>query len=263
MTGARVREISVGPTGLATGAVYVDRDGNEQRVAADVVVVAANGIGTRTAPPPLGVEPLPRRARELVRARGQAPDAPPVHERARIYEEELESWLGPGGTPLLSLQFADTDPARGFARGAQWDVLSTWGSSRSCALRRPAVRGAVGPALHERVKRTIGHAFDWGIGIEDLPVETNTVTLDAELTDGDGIPAPRVCTASTTIAGEPETGSWSGRARRTRRPAPARRWSPTGRSGAGTCSGRPAWATIRRPRWSTAGAGRTTCRTST
>ena len=46
VTGARVREITIDATGLATGAVYVDRDGAEHVVEADVVIVAANGIGT-------------------------------------------------------------------------------------------------------------------------------------------------------------------------------------------------------------------------
>jgi len=38
----------------------------------------------------------------------------------------------------------------------------------------------------------LGRAFDWGLGVEDLPSEANDVTLDASLTDGDGIPAPRI-----------------------------------------------------------------------
>jgi choline dehydrogenase-like flavoprotein len=49
-----------------------------------------------------------------------------------------------------------------------------------------------GPAVHGLIERTLGHAFDWGVGIEDLPHEHNTVTLDPELTDSDGIPAPRI-----------------------------------------------------------------------
>jgi choline dehydrogenase-like flavoprotein len=49
-----------------------------------------------------------------------------------------------------------------------------------------------GARFHELARRTVGHAFDWGIGIEDLPIETNRVELDPALADSDGIPAPRV-----------------------------------------------------------------------
>jgi choline dehydrogenase-like flavoprotein len=110
-----------------------------------------------------------------------------------IYEENLESWLGPWGTQLLSLEFADTDESRGFPRGAQWDVMPLGGPLM--ALERYDMlpyEERWGPAIHGLVERTLGHAFDWGVGIEDLPMEKNTVTIDPELTDSDGIPAPRI-----------------------------------------------------------------------
>jgi choline dehydrogenase-like flavoprotein len=110
-----------------------------------------------------------------------------------IYDEDLESWLGPWGTPLLSLQFADTDESRGFARGAQWDVMPIGGPLHALArYDELPFEERWGPAVHRLVSKTLGRAFDWGIGIEDLPSEENAVTLDAELTDSDGIPAPRV-----------------------------------------------------------------------
>ena len=46
ITGARVREITTNGQGLATGAIYIDRQGNEQRQEADVVILGANGVGT-------------------------------------------------------------------------------------------------------------------------------------------------------------------------------------------------------------------------
>ncbi len=45
-TRARVREITTGPDGMATGVIYYDRDGKEVFQPAHVVVVAANGVGT-------------------------------------------------------------------------------------------------------------------------------------------------------------------------------------------------------------------------
>jgi choline dehydrogenase-like flavoprotein len=186
VTGARVREITTNGNGLATGAVWIDRDGAEHQAEADVVVVAANGIGT------------PR----LLLASGLANSSGLVGKRLMLhpymsvlglYDEGLDSWLGPWGTPLLSLQFADTDESRGFARGAQWDVMPIGGPLMALA-RYGALPYAErwGPAVHELLAKTVGRAFDWGIGIEDLPAEENRVTLDRELTDSDGIPAPKI-----------------------------------------------------------------------
>jgi choline dehydrogenase-like flavoprotein len=49
-----------------------------------------------------------------------------------------------------------------------------------------------GAAVHALAARTVGHAFDWGIGLEDLPSEENYVALSDEVTDSDGIAAPKV-----------------------------------------------------------------------
>jgi choline dehydrogenase-like flavoprotein len=186
LTGARVREITTNGNGLATGAVYLDRDGNEQRQEADVVVVAANGVGT----PRLLLLSGLANSSGLV---GKRLMLHPYMSVLGIYDEDLESWLGPWGTPLLSLQFADTDESRGFPRGAQWDVMPIGGPMLALARYdgRP-FEERWGPAIHGLVERTLGRAFDWGIGIEDLPSEEHMVALDPELKDPDGIPAPRI-----------------------------------------------------------------------
>jgi choline dehydrogenase-like flavoprotein len=186
VTGARVREITVNGNGLATGALWVDRDGADQRTEAGVVVLAANGIGT----PRLLLLSGLANSSGLV---GKRLMLHPYMSVLGIYEDELESWTGPWGTPLLSLQFADTDESRGFARGAQWDVMPIGGPLMALA-RYDALpfEERCGPAFHRLLRRTVGRAFDWGIGIEDLPVETNRVELDPALADSDGIPAPRV-----------------------------------------------------------------------
>ncbi|HEX2045003.1 MAG TPA: GMC family oxidoreductase, partial [Gaiellaceae bacterium] len=186
VTGARVRQITVDGRGLATGALWVDREGREHRDEADVVVIAANGVGT----PRLLLLSGIANSSGLV---GRRLMLHPYMSVLGVYEEELDSWLGPWGTPLLSLQFADTDESRGFPRGAQWDVMPIGGPLMAVArYEELPFEERWGPPFHELLRRTVGRAFDWGIGIEDLPSEENLVALDAELVDGDGIPAPRV-----------------------------------------------------------------------
>ncbi len=186
VTGARVREIATNGKGLATGALWIDQEGNEQRTEADVVVLAANGVGT----PRLLLLSGLANSSGLV---GKRLMLHPYMSVLGLYAEELESWLGPWGTPLLSLQFADTDESRGFARGAQWDVMPIGGPLMALARWDGLpFDERWGPSVHRLVEKTLGRAFDWGIGIEDLPSEGNDVALDPELTDGDGIPGPRI-----------------------------------------------------------------------
>ncbi len=193
ITGARVREITTNGQGLATGAIYIDRQGNEQHQEADVVILGANGVGTARLLLLSSSGGFPDGLANSSGLVGKRLMLHPYMSVLGIYEEELETWLGPWGTQLLSLQFADNDESRGFRRGAQWDVMPLGGPLFSLFRydERP-FEERWGPAIHDLVERTLGHAFDWGIGIEDLPHEHNTITLDPELADSDGIPAPKV-----------------------------------------------------------------------
>ena len=49
-----------------------------------------------------------------------------------------------------------------------------------------------GLSVHDRMSETLGRSLQWAINSQDMPEDTNTVTLDDTVTDSDGIPAPRV-----------------------------------------------------------------------
>jgi choline dehydrogenase-like flavoprotein len=49
-----------------------------------------------------------------------------------------------------------------------------------------------GAGFHDGIGKRLGRSAMWGIIAEDLPDEANRVVLDAELTDSDGIPAPKL-----------------------------------------------------------------------
>jgi choline dehydrogenase-like flavoprotein len=190
ITGARVREITTNENGLATGAIYIDRDGNEQRQEASVVIVAGNGVGTARLLLLSGGGDGLANSSGLV---GKRLMLHPYMSVLGIYEDNLEGWLGPWGTQLLSLEFADHDESRGFPLGAQWDVMPLGGPLFSLfRYDELPFEERWGAALHDLTETTLGHAFDWGVGIEDLPHESNTVTIDPELKDPDGIPAPKI-----------------------------------------------------------------------
>src|SRR4029079_23815 len=95
-------EIAVDGQGLATGAVYVDRAGREQRQEADVVIVAGNGVGTARL---LLLSSSGRFPDGLANSSGLVGKRLMLHPYMSvlgIYEDNLEGWLGPLGTPRLS-----------------------------------------------------------------------------------------------------------------------------------------------------------------
>ncbi|MCW2903024.1 MAG: Gluconate 2-dehydrogenase flavoprotein [Streptosporangiaceae bacterium] len=193
VTGARVREITVDRQGRATGAVYVDRSGHEHRQDAQVVILCANGVGT---PRLLLLSTSARFPDGLANSSGLVGKRLMMHPYAAVvgfYDEPLESWLGPSGQMIHSMQFYETDESRGFVRGAKWQVMPTGGplGLRSGYGGAP-LEERFGPALHRNVREEFGHGFEWGIIAEDLPEESNQVRLDPQVRDSDGIPAPKI-----------------------------------------------------------------------
>ncbi|WP_024804197.1 GMC family oxidoreductase [Nocardia sp. BMG51109] len=193
VTGARVHKILVDDRGRADGALYFDADGTEHRQRARFVVLAANGIGT---PRLLHLSAHPGAPDGLANSSGLVGKRLMLHPNAEVtgvYDEPLESWLGPAGQSIHSLEFYETDLSRGFAGGAKWQVMPTGGPLRALSLYdRDDFDTQWGPAVHRRIDETLGRSLQWGINSQDMPEESNTVDLDPELTDSNGIPAPRI-----------------------------------------------------------------------
>jgi choline dehydrogenase-like flavoprotein len=191
-TGARVQTIETDAGGLATGAVYVDREGVERRVAAQVTVLACNGIGT---PRLLLMSGGARHPDGLANSSGLVGRRLMLHPFATVigvFPEPLESWLGVWGQQAYSLEFYASDPGRGFLRGAKWGLTPTGGPLFAACAPMWGDERSWGPGLHERVASRLGRSATWGIICEDLPRPENRVVLDSSLVDSDGLPAPKV-----------------------------------------------------------------------
>jgi len=193
ITGARVREITVNDEGLATGAIYIDRNGRERRQEAKAVIVCANGVGT---PRLLLLSKSNRFPDGLANSSGLVGKNLMMHPYAAVtgyFDEPLESWLGPAGQSIQSMQWYETDASRGFVRGAKWNVMPGGGPlGMRAAYGGKPLEEAWGVNLHRNTRKVFGRTFEWGIIAEDLPEETNQVLLDDNLTDSDGIAAPRL-----------------------------------------------------------------------
>lgn len=191
VTGARVSSITTDARGLATGAVYIDRKGVERHEPAQVVVLAANAVGTArllllsaTAAQPDG----------LANGSGLVGRRLMMHPFTRVvglFSDDLGTSRGQWGQYVQSLEFAAGGADTDFVRGAKWNLNPSGGPLAAALFPWPGER-RWGRSLHEHVSAWVNHAAAWGITAEDLPEHTNTVTLDNALTDADGIPAPRL-----------------------------------------------------------------------
>jgi choline dehydrogenase-like flavoprotein len=191
-TRCRVREITVGDDGMVNGAIYYDADGVERRQKAEVVVIACNGIGT----PRILLNSRSKHFPDgLANRSGLVGKNLMFHPYAMvtgIFDEPLDGHKGPTGCCIMSQEFYETDRSRGFVRGYSFEILRGFGPIYT-ALWGMSARRLPWGADHHRVYAEL---FDRTAGMvvicEDLPDPDNRVTLDPQLTDSDGIPAPKV-----------------------------------------------------------------------
>lgn len=181
-THARVLRIEKDRSGRATGAVYVDRTtGRQHRVTADVVVLAANGVGT---------------PRLLLASDNLANSSDQVGRNLLHHtlvgceiwvDEPLASHTGYVAA-LISREFAETDTSRGFVNGFNFNCVTTGGAGEQANGHMSQARAPWGKGHHQWFERHFGRSFGiFGIG-DDLPSPDNRVTLSATRRDEDGLP---------------------------------------------------------------------------
>jgi choline dehydrogenase-like flavoprotein len=110
-----------------------------------------------------------------------------------LFEDDLRSTQGAWGQHLHSLEFYETDPARGFARGAKWGLQPTGGPLAMTQAYPWGEENSIwGEGFQDQIRRRLGHSAMWGFIFEDLPEESNRVVLDPEATDDSGVPAAKI-----------------------------------------------------------------------
>jgi choline dehydrogenase-like flavoprotein len=195
VTGARVREITIDEQGRASGAVYIDRDGAEHHEPASLVILAANGVGTARL---LLLSRSNRFPDGLANSSGLVGKRLMMHPAQMvtgIYEDDLTSWRGPFGASIVSSEFGESDESRGFVRGAHWELVPGGPplfSMMQMGHSHLSLEDGWGARFHQLTGETVGHTSTWSMAVEDLPDEANHVSLDPDLTDSNGIPAPRI-----------------------------------------------------------------------
>jgi len=190
-TRCRVREITIGPDGMATGVIYYDADGIEHFQPAHIVVMACNGIGT---PRILLNSKSKRFPNGLANSSDQLGRNLMFHPYVSIFgwfHDELDGERGPDNA-MWSHQFYETDTTRGFTRGFIWEFSRGQGTAATAIDGLQTGTIPWGQAHHEAYRRYHRRGTGLGAILEDLPEPNNRVTLDPTLTDSNGIPAPHI-----------------------------------------------------------------------
>ena len=193
-TNARVREILVDETtGLATGVLYHGADGQVHEQRAEMVIMACNGVGTPrmllNSTSKLFPDGLANRSGKV----GKNLMFHPLTGVAGVFDEPMKGHEGPMACSILSQEFYESDPSRGFVRGyGLHSGRST--TPMTFALGGYGIDNPIpwGAAHREIMDNQYPYLAGLTVVTEDLPEEHNCVTLDAELTDSDGIPAPKI-----------------------------------------------------------------------
>lgn len=191
-TGARVRAIDTDADGRVIGVTYLDRDGVERAIRADLTIVAANGAGTprlllasRSAAHPDGVG----NARDQV---GRHLMHHPTAIVTGLFDDAIGMPVGAFACALYSQEFYETDVARGAMRGYQLQGLRGQGPLGT-ALGGYARRVPWGKDHHQAFEASFGHGASLTVTVEDLPDPDNRVVLDPRTQDTAGVPGIALC----------------------------------------------------------------------
>ncbi|MCC8427345.1 GMC family oxidoreductase [Reyranella aquatilis] len=190
-TRARVREITTDETGMATGAIYYDAEGQEHFQPAEMVIVACNGVGT----PRLLLNSVSGRfPNGIANSSGLVGKNLMFHPFALTYGYVDEPLDGNHGPPLnlWSQEFYETDRSRGFVRGYTLQLHRGTGSIVEAITSTAAGRLPWGEDHHKVYRSLLNRRLAMSTITEDLPEEHNRVTLDPVLKDSNGIPAPKI-----------------------------------------------------------------------
>jgi choline dehydrogenase-like flavoprotein len=178
--------IEHGPDGLVTGVVYVDGDGNKQLQKARLVAVAGNTIES----PRLLLNSASSLFPDgLANSSGQVGRNYMRHTTGSVYgvfEQPVRMWRGTTMAGVIRDE-ARFDPSRGFFGGYELETL---------ALGLPFVAAFLDPGAWGREFTSALDGYEnmagmWIVG-EDMPQETNRVTLNTDVTDANGLPVPDV-----------------------------------------------------------------------
>jgi choline dehydrogenase-like flavoprotein len=183
---SHVVRIEHNDAGKVTGVAYFDKDGKEQRQSARAVCVAGNSIET---PRLLLLSASSKFPDGLANSSGQVGRNYMRHMTGSVYavfKDPVHMYRGTTMAGIIQDE-ADNDPKRGFVGGYEMETLSL-GLPFMVAFLNPGGWGADFTWFIDHYTHMAGM---WLVG-EDMPRETNRVTLNTNVKDKWGRPVPNV-----------------------------------------------------------------------
>lgn len=185
-TQAHVLRVEHNDAGKVTSVVYMDAGGKQQRQSARIVCVAGNSIETPRLLLNSASEKFPD---GLANSSGQVGRNYMRHMTGSVYaifKQPVHMYRGTTMAGIITDE-AHHDPKRGFVGGYEMETLSL-GLPFMAAFLNP---GAWGPEFAHFLDNYTHLAGMWLVG-EDMPRETNRVTLHASEKDAYGMAIPNV-----------------------------------------------------------------------
>lgn len=183
---AHVLKIEHDDSGKVTGVLYADKDGNQQLQKARIVCVAGNSIES----PRLLLNSASAMFPDgLANSSGQVGRNYMRHMTGSVYavfDKPVKMWRGTTMAGIVQDE-SRHDPSRGFVGGYELETL---------ALGLPFMAAFLDPGGWGREFTTALDSYEnmaglWIVG-EDMPQETNRITLNHDLKDQYGLAAPNV-----------------------------------------------------------------------
>ncbi|WP_299500543.1 GMC family oxidoreductase [uncultured Roseobacter sp.] len=183
---AHVLKIEHDDSGKVTGVLYADAEGNQHLQKARIVCVAGNSIES----PRLLLNSASSMFPDgLANSSGQVGRNYMRHMTGSVYavfDKPVKMWRGTTMAGIIQDE-ARHDPSRGFVGGYELETL---------ALGLPFMAAFLDPGGWGREFTTALDSYEnmagmWIVG-EDMPQETNRITLNHDLKDQYGLPAPNV-----------------------------------------------------------------------
>lgn len=183
---SQVVQITHDASGRADAVLYLDKEGNLHRQAAKLVAVAANSIET---PRLLLMSASPMFPQGLANSSGQVGRNYMRHTTGSVYarfDEPVRMYRGETMAGVIADE-SRHDPDRGFVGGYYLETISL-GPAFLASFANPGAWGRDYTEIMEAYSHTAGL---WVIG-EDMPQESNRITLNTAVTDKNGLPVPNV-----------------------------------------------------------------------
>ena len=191
-TNSRVLNVTLDVQGKAKGVIYADVDGKLHEILARVVVLACSGVGTPRLLLHSKSSQHPNGLGNQFGLVGRNLMLHPLAYVEAVFDQDLQSSIGPHGACLLSQQFYETNLDHDFVRGYTMQVLR--GAPASEIANTGFLKGRIplGPDHHQKFHQAFNRTGGIAVISEDLPELHNRIELDSENYDSSGMPGIKV-----------------------------------------------------------------------